>query len=135
MRVEKRTGLPILILFLVAMLCTLLAPAAFAQTAAKQTYGLDNLNNEKGELVIAFLGGSITVGSGSSDWDHRYSTMLTKKYFKKKFPNKTVREINGGVSGTNSDLGLFRMSKDITDSCPDVVFVEFAVNDSGGGSI
>ena len=132
---EKRVGILLLTLLMAVMLCTLLAPAAFAQTAAKQTYGLDNLNNEKGELVIAFLGGSITVGAGSSDWDHRYSTMLTKEYFKKKFPNKTVREVNGGVSGTNSDLGLFRMSKDITDSCPDVVFMEFAVNDSGGGSI
>ncbi len=112
----------------VMLLLTMLSPVVFA---AEQTYGLDNLNNESGNLVIAYLGGSITEGAGASVYTNRYATQLTNRYFKTKYPNKNVIEVNAGVGGTPSDLGLFRMEKDVSSKNPDVVFVEFAVNDTG----
>ena len=125
-----KAGKVMLSLLLSAALCcgSMLATTV---SAAEQTYGIDNLNNEKGDLVIAYLGGSITEGSGASVYTHRYATKLTKQYFQEKFPNKRVTEVNGGVGGTPSNLGLFRVDKDIASKNPDVVFVEFAVNDAG----
>ena len=95
------------------------------------TYGLDNLNNEAGELKVAFIGGSITQGAGdvSNKKAERYSGKLVNDYFKTKFPNKTVTEINAGIGGTPSEYGMFRLGKDVLQFAPDVVFVEFAVND------
>ena len=111
----------------VMLLLTMLSPVVFA---AEQTYGIDNLNNESGDLVIAYLGGSITEGAGATG-SNRYATQLTNRYFKTKYPSKNVIEVNAGVGGTPSDLGLFRMAKDVSSKNPDVVFVEFAVNDTG----
>lgn len=128
------------------MSVTLLSPAVFAKDTTQispTSYGVDNLNNEKGTLYVAYLGGSITAGSGGNtnitykdnagSGHARWASQLTKRYFQKMYPNKTVVEVNAGVGGTPSDLGLFRMQKDVIDPCgtagPDVVFVEFAVND------
>lgn len=102
-------------------------PISFA--VEPQTFGLDNLNNEPGDLTIAFLGGSITEGYGASNPSKRYADLVTEQYFRKQYPNKTVHEVCAGVSGTPSDLGLFRLDQEIISASPDVVFVDFAVND------
>ncbi len=139
----------ILLFFLVLTMCmTMLAPITFAADTTKlpenQTYGLDNLNNEEGKLYVAYLGGSITLGAGGSSTisykdaagsgHARWASQLTKRYFQKEYPNKEVVEVNAGISGTNSSFGLFRLQRDVVSHCqgegPDVVFVEFAVNDA-----
>lgn len=122
----KRIVLCLLTVTILGVFC--ITPVTFA---AAQKYGIDNLNNEAGELKIAYLGGSITEGSGASPQSNRWSTLVTKEFFQKRFPNKTVIEVNAGVGGTCSDLGMYRMRKDFIAEEPDVVFVEFAVNDAG----
>lgn len=79
---------------------------------------------------IAFLGGSITEGAGASDRKYRYSSRVVSA-IARRFPAITVEEINAGVGGTPSALGLFRTERDIVEKEPDLVFVEFAVNDGG----
>ena len=122
---------------------SVLAGTAAAADPSPASYGVDNLNNESGNLYIAYLGGSITEGAGADGvitykddagrGSARWTSQLTKRYFKKKFPNKNVVEVNAGVGGTPSDLGLFRFRQEVVDKCngegPDVLFVEFAVND------
>lgn len=93
-----------------------------------EAYGLNNLNDEQGDLVIAYLGGSITAGAGADSSADRFSTLVTD-WFREKYPNKNVIEHNAGVGGTGSRTGLVRLEKDIISANPDVVFVEFAVND------
>ncbi|MDR3109878.1 MAG: SGNH/GDSL hydrolase family protein, partial [Planctomycetaceae bacterium] len=83
---------------------------------------LEKLN--KGETVkIAYLGGSITEANG---W--RPKTTL---WFKKAFPNANIEEIHAAIGGTGSDLGVFRVAHDVLQYKPDLLFVEFAVNDGG----
>lgn len=73
-------------------------------------------------LKVAFLGGSIT---GKDDcW--RPQTM---DMFRRLHPHITWEEINASVGGTGSDFGAFRLAREVTDHTPDLVFVEFAVND------
>jgi lysophospholipase L1-like esterase len=38
-------------------------------------------------------------------------------------------EINAGIGGTESNLGLLRLKRDVLNLEPDIVFLEFAVND------
>ena len=109
----------------VAMVFSLVTISAHAQGKA---YGYDNLNNEEGELVIGFIGGSITVAGGDSDTG-RYSSIVTD-WFAENYPNKTVTEVNAGIGGTASDWGKYRVMTDIGAYAPDVVFVEYAVNDA-----
>ena len=53
------------------------------------------------------------------------------KWFRENFPSAKVNEINAAIGGTGSDLGVFRLDHDVLSHRPDLLFVEFAVNDSG----
>ena len=74
-------------------------------------------------LKVAYLGGSITEQPGwrvySLDW------------FREQFPQSTFIEINAAIGGTGSDFGAFRLKKHVLEFKPDLLFVEFAVNDDG----
>lgn len=87
------------------------------------------------ETTIAFIGGSITQGAGAVP-------INTECYARKIFEgfcdlanrgyDDNVHYIKAGVGGTSSELGILRYKKDILDEgTPDVVVVEFAVNDEG----
>lgn len=84
----------------------------------------------KKEFKVAFLGGSITEGFGSSKPAMRYSSQLTE-LLNKRLPDTSFVEINAGIGGTPSPFGLFRLQHDVLSKEPDMLFVEFAVNDAG----
>ena len=75
------------------------------------------------EVRIAYFGGSITEQSG---W-----RVKSADYFKKRFPNAKIVPIHAAIGGTGSFLGSFRIDRDVLSKSPDLVFVEFAVNDFG----
>jgi lysophospholipase L1-like esterase len=75
------------------------------------------------EVRIGYLGGSITAQEG---WRPK-----TLAYFQKTFPKAKLSQINAAIGGTGSDLGVFRLKQDVLDHKPDLLFVEFAVNDGG----
>lgn len=96
----------------------------------ERTYGYDNYADPAKPLRIAFIGGSITQQG-------KYTTPLKKsltEFLQKDNPDRSITYVNhavdGGVGGTGSDLGVFRLQKDVIDTNPDLVFVEFAVNDA-----
>ena len=72
-------------------------------------------------VAIAYFGGSITAADG-----YRAKTL---KWFRDAFPKATIREINAAMGGTGSDLGAFRCQGDVIAHKPDLVFVEFNIND------
>lgn len=89
--------------------------------------GLPNLFRlaEQGgrELRIGYFGGSITAAGG---W-----RVQSLAWLKSQFPKSTFKEIHGAISGTNSTLGAYRLEQDMLRHKPDLLFVEFAVNDGG----
>ena len=113
--------------FPLALAALLVAHAADAAvTECLPRSGLPNvfLRLERGETVrIAYLGGSITAQEG---WRPQ-----SLQWFRQQFPAATVREINAAIGGTGSELGVFRLRHDVLDARPDLLFVEFAVNDGG----
>ena len=75
------------------------------------------------EVKIAYLGGSITAQEG---WRPK-----TLAHFQKTYPQAKIDQIHAAIGGTGSDLGVFRLKQDVLDQKPDLMFVEFAVNDGG----
>lgn len=90
----------------------------------------------KGEhVVIACIGGSITQGtisSGSSDSEVPFKRSYADIFFewwKDTFPEADFEFVNAGIGGTDSYLGVHRVNKDVLEYEPDLVLVEFSVND------
>lgn len=79
------------------------------------------------EVRIAYFGGSITAADG---W-----RVKTLQWFRDRYPAATITEINAAIGGTGSDLGVYRFRQDVLSKSPDLVFVEFAVNDEGAEPI
>jgi lysophospholipase L1-like esterase len=75
------------------------------------------------DVRVAYFGGSITAMNG---W-----RVKTLKWFQSAYPAAKVSEIQAAIGGTGSDLGVFRCRQDVLRHKPDLVFVEFAVNDGG----
>ncbi len=79
------------------------------------------------ELTIAYLGGSVTWGTGSTTGNSWRE--ITTKWFKKTYPGATINEVNAAIGGTGSLYGFQRLKKDVLKKDPDLVFIEFAMND------
>jgi lysophospholipase L1-like esterase len=91
---------------------------------------------ENGEPVtIACIGGSITQGTiaaGTSDSEVGFSTPyadIFHEWWADRFPDTEVTFINAGIGGTDSYLGVHRVKRDVLQYEPDLVLVEYAVND------
>ena len=80
--------------------------------------------NTPGAVVkVGYLGGSITAQPG---W-----RVKSLAYLQKLYPQAKFVEINAAIGGTGSDLGVFRLQQDVLAKQPDLMLVEFAVNDGG----
>lgn len=87
-------------------------------------------------LTLAFIGGSITQGAGAVPVHSGSYGYLAYQDFIRRYgtcPGQ-CRFIKAGIGGTSSELGLVRYGQDVeaeSDGGPDLVVVEFAVNDLG----
>lgn len=87
------------------------------------------------DVTIAFIGGSITQGAGAKPIERKSYAYLTYDLFRTHFakdPEK-VHLVKAGVGGTSSEFGLVRYGLHVLRDGvePDIVIVEFAVNDEG----
>lgn len=80
------------------------------------------------ELTIGFFGGSITQGSLATKPENCYAYRVFS-WWKQKFPQAVFHYVNGGIGGTTSHFGVSRAETDVLMYQPDVVFVDFSVND------
>ena len=91
------------------------------------------------EITVATIGGSITEGAAAriypECWAVRFATRFGMAFGTEEGAN--VRLVNAGVGGTPSPFGYMRYRRDIIDrvpeedpdGLPDVVVIEFSVND------
>ena len=80
------------------------------------------------DITLAYIGGSITQGYNAGTTE--IFAKLSTDYFEDTYATTgKVNYVNAGLSGTPSLLGLIRSDRDIFEAKPDVVFIEFAVND------
>ena len=88
-------------------------------------------------VTIAFIGGSITQGAGAIPINKQCYARKTFEGLCKlagKDVDDNIHYIKAGVGGTPSELGMVRYERDVLRNgnvTPDIVVVEFAVNDAG----
>lgn len=84
---------------------------------------------KRGEpLTVGFIGGSITQGCHSSKPEYAYAYRVYE-WLQHKFPDADFTYINAGIGGTTSHLGAARVQEDLLAYKPDLVFLDFTVND------
>jgi hypothetical protein len=80
--------------------------------------------NHQRQVRIGYIGGSIT--EARDGWRD-----LSFSWFRLAFPYTAFYQLDATIGGTGSDLGVFRIERDLLAYNPDLIFVEFAVNDGG----
>lgn len=80
-------------------------------------------------LCIAFIGGSITQGARAEKEEYAYAALVFK-WFQRTFPTSKCRYVNAGIGATTSQFGAARVKEDVLAFKPDLVFVDFSVNDN-----
>jgi lysophospholipase L1-like esterase len=75
-------------------------------------------------ITLGFIGGSITQGPAQN-----YAAQIAT-WWGQRFPNASLSVVNAGLAGTGSLLGAFRVGVDLLSKDPDLVIIEFAVNDA-----
>lgn len=80
------------------------------------------------EITVAYLGGSITQGSSAGN--ELCYARLTTNWLEEKFPDAKINYVNAGIGATGSYIGVFRTDRDVLVHEPDLVFIDFSVNDT-----
>jgi lysophospholipase L1-like esterase len=92
---------------------------------------------KRGEpVVMAYIGGSITHGAGAAPihlQSYAYRSYESFKFMFALTKDSPIHLIKAGVGGTPSELGIIRYDRDVLKEGtvqPDIVIIEFAVNDA-----
>ncbi|WP_081860961.1 SGNH/GDSL hydrolase family protein [Butyrivibrio sp. AE2032] len=91
---------------------------------------------KKGENVtLGFIGGSITQGAGAIPINEKcYARVFYEDFAKRYMNGGECIFVKAGVGGTPSELGMIRFERDVLRdgaAKPDLIVIEFAVNDEG----
>ena len=85
---------------------------------------------KKGDrLTVAFLGGSLSWGANATDPNKASWRALVGRRLEERYPDAHFKFIDAAIGGTDSGLGIFRLERDVMPCKPDIVFVEWLVND------
>lgn len=84
-------------------------------------------------ITVGYIGGSITKGALATSTDKNYAS-LTAYFLSKAFPSKNFEIINCGIGSTGSIYGCGRVDDDLLKFNPDLIVIEFSVNDQSGDS-
>lgn len=91
------------------------------------------LNNLEIPIVYGAIGGSITQGAAADPLSACYVSRFGE-WLDHEHPAGCTT-INAGIGASNSLFGVFRARRDLLDHKPDIITIEYAVNDLGGGEI
>ena len=116
---------------LAALLMTTVNPAS-AAPATDQSTGFADFDRraQAGErLKVAFFGASLTWGANASDPQKTSYRADVARKFEAAYPRAHFHFIDGAIGGTGSQLGVFRLQRDVLRYHPDLVFLDFSAND------
>ena len=131
------------------VLCLLMCTGMMsAFTASAEEYDFSYLQNTyskimAGETVnIAYYGGSVTNGYAGNGQDCQSNGKAwrsrTFQWFKDTFADTgaTFVENHAAMGGTGTNMNIYRADEHLylgTDKAPDLIFIEFSINDSYEG--
>ena len=85
-------------------------------------------------LNIVFFGGSLTWGANASDPNVTSWRALTMRRLCELYPQARFSVKDSAIGGTGSTLGVFRLERDVFKYSPDLVLLDFTLNDNLDGS-
>ena len=85
-------------------------------------------------LRVTYFGGSVTSGHGSSDREKYSWRALTGEWFDDNFPKANVIKVNRALGESGTYLGAHRVQMDVIAPKPDLIFLEYSINDKYYGS-
>lgn len=83
------------------------------------------------KVTVMAYGGSITEGAGAENFSYSYGEQFIYA-LQEAYPGSSIHYHNSGLGGTPSTMGLMRYQRDVIDVIgdnPDLLILEFAVND------
>ncbi len=111
------------------MLSAILLSAASA-AAASPSFEDFAKRAEAGErLVVVFFGASLTWGANATDPANTSYRAGVAEYLEAAYPKAHFKFYDAAIGGTGSQLGVFRLERDVLRRKPDLVFLDFSAND------
>ena len=102
------------------------------RTALNGKHALNNVaaKIQNGEaLNVVYYGGSVTAGSGASISDKTSWRGLIGSWLEINAPGSKVTNVNSAIGGTGSYFGYYRLDEAVIAHQPDLLFIEFSIND------
>lgn len=84
---------------------------------------------KENKLTVVYFGSSVSSGYGSKNSEESSMRALMSKWLDDTFPNADITHFNSTISAGGSMLGAFRCVHDVCALDPDLVFIEFSIND------
>ncbi len=115
--------------------------SATDQTLSQKKFAADKFLNADGTLdtegteplTVAFLGGSLTELTDTQAEAINNWRLQVSNYLESVFPNREFTFYNAGIGGTTSYAGATRFYEHVGQYNPDIIFIEFTVNDQMSG--
>jgi len=106
------------------------ASTALAAEAPRGSFAEFDARAKAGaRLNVVFFGASLTWGANASDPAETSYRAVMRDRFEQHYPAAHFRFRDAAIGGTGSQLGAFRLDRDVLAHRPDLVFVDFTAND------
>jgi hypothetical protein len=90
--------------------------------------------NDQDILKVAFMGGSLTWGANTTDPQLYSYRALIGDHLRTRYPHTPLRFLDASLGGQGSQLAVFRLNRDVIAHHPDLLFLEYSVNDDSSAS-
>ncbi len=111
----------------ISILSFLLAAVVSAAPPSLSTFASKAERREP--LSVVFFGGSLTFGANASDPNVTSYRGRMMEWLRGQYPQTPITFHDAAIGGTGSQLGMFRLERDVLRHKPDLVFLDFTVND------
>jgi lysophospholipase L1-like esterase len=99
-------------------------------SAPEPDFSLLDRRAKSGEpLSVVFLGGSLTWGAQATDPQKTSYRALVAQKLAEAYPSARFTFHDAAIGGTGSQLAAFRLERDVLAYRPDLVFLDFTIND------
>ena len=110
--------------------CASREPAPAARGPASPSFAeFDRRACEGGTFRVVCFGASLTWGANATDPAVTSYRAVLAGLFEARYPKARFRFHDAAIGGTNSQLGVFRLERDVLRQDPDLVFLDFSAND------
>ena len=81
------------------------------------------------KLTVVFFGGSLTWGARSSDPQKTSYRGIIGQQLEQKYPKAHFKFVDAAIGGSGSQLGAYRLDRDVLAYKPDLMFLDYTLND------